>query len=273
MKKDIAIIGAGIVGTAIARELSCCDLSCVLLEKHNDVGAETSKANSAILHTGFDAPPGSLEARLVRDSYNEFCRIAPAMGIALEKTGALLVAWTEEEVQSLPAIVKKARENGVMDVAELSLEELYTREPDLAPGALAALEVPRESIIDPFTPVITFATQAARNGVEILCSHTLLGVRTEGGTHFLQTTGGSIEANCVINAAGLYSDEVDRLFGHEVFTVTPRKGEFIIYDKIARSLASSIILPVPTEKNERHARFTYSIWQSIGGSHRRRPKG
>ena len=251
MEKDVAIIGGGVVGTAIARELSRYNCSCVLIEANSDVGAATSKGNSAILHTGFDAPPGSLESQLVQASYQAFGEHTASLGIAVERTGALLVAWTDDQVQALPAIIEKARKNGVNDVAEVSLESLYEREPHLAKGAKAALEVPGESIIDPFTPVIAFATQAALNGTEFRFNSTVQDVQTgDRGLHHIETASGTIQARYVINAAGLYSDEIDRLFGHDVFHVTPRKGEFVIYDKIARPLVNHILLPVPTEKTK-----------------------
>ena len=251
MRREIAVIGGGIVGVAIARELSRYDTSCVLLEKNHDIGAGTSKANSALLHTGFDEPPDMIESRLLPRSFRLFREQGPALGIAIEQVGGLLVAWTEEQVRALPAILQNAHRNGVADAGEISAEELYRREPHLAPGALGALEVPEESIVDPFTPVIAFATQAALNGVEFRLESAVRGVRTdEDGLHHLETASGAVTARYVINAAGLYSDEVDRMFGHEDFHVTARKGEFLIYDKIARPLLNAIILPVPTEKTK-----------------------
>ncbi len=248
---DIAVIGGGVVGTAIVRELSCYDISCVLIEKNSDVGAGTSKGNSAILHTGFDAPPGSLESRLMRRSYERFHEIAGGLNIAIEHVGALLVAWDKDQVAEFPKILKKAHENGVTDVAEISVQELRKRVPELATGALAAIEVPGESIIDPFTPIIAFATQAALNGIEIMCDSPVLGIRTdEEGIHHIKIPSGEINAQIVINAAGLYSDEIDRMFGHDVFHVRPRKGEFVIYDKVARPLVNHILLPIPTEKTK-----------------------
>src|SRR5437764_2842781 len=113
---EVAVIGAGVVGTAIARALAVADVSCVLIDAANDVGAGTSKANTAILHTGFDAVPGSLESRLLRRGYELLGKYARSAGIPGERTGALLVAWTQEQAAELPAIEDKARRNGVTDV-------------------------------------------------------------------------------------------------------------------------------------------------------------
>ena len=148
---DVAIVGAGVVGCAIARELSRYELRVTLLEAGADVGAGTSKANTALLHTGFDAKPGTLEARLVARGYELLSAYAERVGIPVERTGALLVAWDEEQHARFPEIVEQAQANGHDDLRELGSEELYRREPKLGLGALGALEVAGESIICPFT--------------------------------------------------------------------------------------------------------------------------
>ena len=136
---DVAIIGAGVVGTAIARALTAFDLRCVLLDAADDVGTGTSKANTAILHTGFDAKPGSLESRLLTRGSGLLRTYAEQAGIAVERTGAVLVAWTAEQAAALPAVIAAARGNGYLPVRELSAAEVYEREPALGPGALAGL--------------------------------------------------------------------------------------------------------------------------------------
>ena len=133
---DVVVIGAGVVGTAIARTLARYSLDLVLLDAAPDVGTGTSKANTAILHTGFDAKPGSLESRLLRRGSALLRAYAEAAGIPVERTGALLVAWTPEQAAALPAIEENARRNGYLAVRPLRAEELYAREPELGPGAL-----------------------------------------------------------------------------------------------------------------------------------------
>ena len=142
---DVVVIGAGVVGTAIARTLARYSLDLVLLDAAADVGTGTSKANTAILHTGFDAKPGSLESQLLRRGSALLLAYAEAAGIPVERTGALLVAWTPEQAAALPAIAENARRNGYLAVRPLRAEELYAREPELGPGALAALEIQDES--------------------------------------------------------------------------------------------------------------------------------
>src|SRR5262245_54419083 len=285
---DVAIIGAGVVGAAIARELSRYELSCVLIEGGADVGAGTSKANTAIWHTGFDAKPGSLESRLLRRSYTLLDQYMDEAGIAVERLGALLVAWTEEQLAALPSIVDRARQNGVGDVRLVSPEEVYAREPHLNTGALGGLLVPGESIFCPFSLPLALATQAVLNGVALKLAHPVTEVRAfsrpsprqpapcaaivseqEGrgasadlwrageqatgdeldGPHWaylLHGPGGSVCCRYLVNAAGLYADTIDRLLGHVDFTVTPRRGELIVFDKLARALVNHILLPVPT---------------------------
>src|SRR5688572_28975532 len=132
---DVAVVGGGVVGCAIARELSRYDLRVTLLEAGPDVGAGTSKANTALLHTGFDAKPGTLESRLVARGYALLSEYAPRVGIPVERTGALLVAWDDEQLGRFPAIVAAARANGDATVREVAVDELHRREPALGPGA------------------------------------------------------------------------------------------------------------------------------------------
>jgi glycerol-3-phosphate dehydrogenase len=245
---DVAIIGAGVVGCAIARELAQYRLRVLLLEAASDVGSGTSKANTAILHTGFDAKPGTLEARLVRRGQALLDAYGPQAGIAIERTGALLVAWDTEQLAALPGIAETAARNGYTAARPLAADALYRREPQLGPGALGALEIPDESLICPFTPPLAFATQAVANGVELaLDSPVQLVQRAPDGAHVLVTPRGMFRARHVVNAAGLQSDIIDRQFDHDTFTVTPRRGELIVYDKLARSLLRHILLPVPTK--------------------------
>lgn len=244
---DVAVVGAGVVGCAIARRLARhARLRVALVEAEDDVGQGTSKANTAILHTGFDAVPGSLEARLVREGHGLLGAYAAETGIPVERVGALLVAWDEEQLAALPRLAQKAERNGYHETRPLGPGELYAREPHLGPGALGALHVPGESIICPWTTTLAYATQAVRAGVDLhLNTRVEQASRGEGG-HLLGTSRGAVRARRLINAAGLHADTLDRLLGHEDFTVTPRRGQLLVYDKLARPLVRHILLPVPT---------------------------
>lgn len=243
---DVAIIGAGVVGSAIAREFAKHDLTLCLIDAAADVGEATSKSNTAILHTGFDMTPGSLEAKLVSQGYQLLKAYAGEVNIAVEKLGGLLVAWSDEEVANLPKLKEKAIANGYTECELITKEELYKLEPNLGDGALAALTVPGEWIIDPWSPIVAFATQAKLAGCEIRLNTKVLDIAVAGELITLGTNDQPITCKYLINAAGLYSDEIDKLLGISDFKVRPRRGELIVFDKLSRSLINHIILPVPS---------------------------
>jgi glycerol-3-phosphate dehydrogenase len=244
---DVAVVGAGVVGSAIARALARHpDLRVALVEAQDDVGQGTSKANTAILHTGFDAVPGSLEARLVREGARLLAAYAAESGIPVEPVGALLVAWGEEQLAALPRLAEKAERNEYWDTRLIGPVELYEREPRLGPGALAALHVPGESIICPWTTTLAYATQAVRHGVDLHLNCRVEKASRQSGVHVLDTGRGTLRARLLVNAAGLYADTLDRQLGRDDFTVTPRRGQLLVFDTFARELVRHILLPVPT---------------------------
>ncbi len=248
---DVAVIGAGVVGSAIARELARYQLRCTLVESEPDVGMGTSKASTAIWHTGFDAKPGSLEARLLTRGYHLLESFVPQAGIAHERSGAVLVAWNEDQFNALPALLAKAHQNGVTDVRRITAEEVYQFEPRLNAGALGGLLVPGESIICTFGVPLALATQAVSNGVDLTLNFPVKKITAiDPQSYELSGPGGTLTARYVINAAGLYSDEIDRLFGYQRFTVTPRRGELIVFDKLTRPLINHVLLPIPTGKTK-----------------------
>jgi glycerol-3-phosphate dehydrogenase len=247
MDRDVVIVGAGVVGAAIARELTRYELDVMLLEAGPDVGAGTSKANTALLHTGFDAKPGTLEARLVKRGYELLSEYAPSVGIPIERSGALLVAWDEQQRAEFGGIVERARANGHEAIRELGADELYRREPALGPGALGALEVADEGLICPFTTPLAFATEAVLAGCELRRDTPVTGIERIDGGFRVEAGNASLTTRRLVNAAGLRSDEIDRMVGGGGFTVTPRRGELIVFDKLARPLVRHIVLAVPTQ--------------------------
>jgi glycerol-3-phosphate dehydrogenase len=246
---DVAIIGAGVVGAAVARELAQYNLRCVLIEAGEDVGAGTSKANTAILHTGFDAKPGYLETRLVQRGYQLLKDYSAQTGIPVEPLGAVLVAWEEDQLRALPAIREAAHRNNSPDVEIISVEELYRLEPKLGAGALGALIVPRESIICPFTVPIAYATQAVVNGVTLRLNSPVQRIeRTPEGDYLLYTPSeATITSRYLVNVAGLYADTINRMLGYDEFGVIPRRGQLLVFDKMSRGLVNHILLPVPSK--------------------------
>lgn len=247
---DVVVIGGGVVGTAVARHLGGYDLSVALIEARGDVGDATSKANTAILHTGFDAVPGSLESTLVARGFSLLKEYAGTVGIPIEEIGAILVAWTPEELAELPILHKKAEKNGYHACRIVDADEVYSALPNLGPGALGGLVVPDEGIICPWTTPLAYATEAHLRGVEFFLDCAVLDIEIGDETTTLVTSAGPMKTRWVVNAAGLGADVVDGFFGFARFTVVPRRGELIVYDKFARGLVDHIVLPVPTAKGK-----------------------
>ena len=245
---DIVIIGAGAVGCALARELSKYKLRVVAVEKNEDVGAETSKANSAVIHTGYDAKPGTLESQLVVAANPMYDKITKDLDIPFARIGALLPAVTDEQFAQLPALKHKAMMNRVYDIEYKTGAELLQMEPNLNPEVKGGLYIPRESIIDPFLLCVGLAENAADNGIEFLLGTKCTGIKVEdGAVTTVNTTAGDIATKYVINAAGLYCDEIASFVGKNDYSVTPRKGQFYILDKNTSCKVGMIILPIPTK--------------------------
>ncbi|BBZ32802.1 NAD(P)/FAD-dependent oxidoreductase [Mycolicibacterium confluentis] len=247
---DVIVVGGGIVGAAIARALAATSLSVTLAEARQDIGDGTSKANTAILHTGFDATPGTLESRLVARGYEMLGEYAEQTGIALERTGAMLVAWTDEERDALPGLKDKAERNGYHRCEIVDVDEVYRRVPDLGPGALAGLTVPDESIICTWSTNLALATDAVRRGARLVRNARVTAVHTDADGTTLTTSAGELRGRWVINAAGLGADHLDKAFGHDRFTVTPRRGELLVFDKLSRPMVPCIVLAVPSSRGK-----------------------
>jgi len=247
---DVVIIGGGVVGCAVARELSSFELKIALIESRSDVGDATSKSNTAILHTGFDSLPGSLESAMVARGYTLLSAYALATGIPVEHTGAVLVAWDAEQLAVLPSLKSKAEKNGYLHCELIDTAEVYARIPDLGPGVHGGLTVPDESIICPWTTPLAFATEAKSRGVEIRLNTHVHGVEVGPNASVLNTSTGKIRTRWVVNVAGLGGDVIDSMFGFDRFTLVPRRGELLVFDKLTRPMAPTIVLPVPTEKGK-----------------------
>lgn len=244
---DVAVIGAGVVGCAVARHLSLAGLRCALLDARADVGSGTSKANTAILHTGFDAVPGSLESRLVARGYRLLRAWAPLAGVSIEETDALLVAWDDEQEATLPRLAEKSRSNGHHDIELLDARAVHDAEPHLGPGVTGGMLVRGEHIIDPWSTPIGFAREAVTAGCALLTYFEVVAVDVRPDTTALQSSDGrEVSTRFVVNTAGIHGDTLHRMMGFDGFTIRPRRGELIVFDKFARGLLTRTILPVPT---------------------------
>ncbi|OWJ68166.1 NAD(P)/FAD-dependent oxidoreductase [Inquilinus limosus] len=248
---DLAVIGAGVVGCAMARRFALNGARVLVLEKGADILSGASKANSAILHTGFDAPPGSLELDCVQRGHAEYLALREEMNLPLLETGAIVVAWTEEEEARLGELERQAHLNGVGDARILPAAEIRRIESNLSDRARAGLHVPREHVIDPWSPFLGYATQVRTRGGEIVFDAEVTGGGFDGEAWTLEAPPRRFKARSVANCAGLFGDLVDRrLLGSSSFEIRPRKGQFAVFDKAAARLLTSIILPVPSERTK-----------------------
>ncbi len=247
--KKIVIIGAGVVGCAIARELSKYKgLDIVVLDKREDVGGDASKSNSAIIHTGYDAVPNTLESQLVVASNPMFPKLVKQLDVEFKLIGAILPAINDEQYEQLGKIKEKAFKNRVYDVEYVTKEEIIKMEPNINKDVKGGLIIPREGIIDPFTFTVALAENSASNGVVYKLNTEVLGINVENNKiKSLETNNGNIEADYIINSSGVYCDEIANMVRKSNYTVNARRGEFFILDKNTECKVNSIILPIPTK--------------------------
>lgn len=247
-KADVVIIGGGITGTAIARELSKYDLDVVLFEKAPDIGVGSTKANSAILHAGFDAKPGSLKAALNVRGNKLYHDLEEELGLDIKWTGSLVVAVNDEETETLKELLERGRTNGVPGLSLLSREEVLAKEPSLTEKVTSALWAPSAGIFLPFGAALAFAENAVKNGVKVVTDCPVEEIVTEAGKITgVRTSQGFVKAKYVINAAGVHADEVSRLAGDDSFGIKPRKGEYILFDKKVSNLVQNVLFPTPSK--------------------------
>jgi glycerol-3-phosphate dehydrogenase len=245
MTCDIAIIGGGVVGTAIARELSRYALKTILLEARPELGDESSKGNSALMCSGVDVPAGTLERKLVKRGYARYCAEAPLMGLPIRKVGAIVLAWTEEQEATLHKDLADAcAEDFTAEM--LGSAEVYRRWPHFGPGIRCGLWLPDEAIVDPFSTPHAYALDALENGVEVRRSWCVQRVAQTPQGWRLFGHDKQLDARCVVNAGGIRGDEVDALAGYGDFAIRPRRGQYLILDKSARAIHDVIAMPAPT---------------------------
>lgn len=248
---DVVIIGGGVVGCAMVRRFTLEGARVLLLEKSPDILSGASKGNSAILHTGFDAPTASLELQCMKDGYREYLDIRSKMSLPLLETGAMVVAWNEADLHKLQGIVQQAHDNGVADVSLIDRQQVHALEPYLALNALGAARVPGEFLIDPWSAPLGYLLQALMHGAEVKFNTQVDGGRFDGQIWSLETTAGMIRGKTIINCAGLFGDVLEqKLLGQSSFSIHPRKGQFVVFDKAAARYLTNIILPVPNERTK-----------------------
>lgn len=250
---DVVIIGAGVVGTGIARELSRYDVRAVLVEKQADVAFGATKANTALVHAGYDAEPGTWKARLNVRGNALYPKVCADLGVAYRNCGSLVAAIREDEIVHLHELKARGARNGVPGLEVIPGERAREIEPNVNPSVIAALWAPTGGITSPWELAIAYAENAVANGVELLLSAPVTGieVRGWGGRAFsVRCPGAVIDARFVVNAAGIWADDIERMVGQDDFEITPRRGEYYLFDKRVGDLVSRPLFPVPGESSK-----------------------
>ena len=245
---DVCIIGGGVIGCAIARELSRMDLSIVLLEKNSDVSEGTTKGNSAIVHAGYDAKPGSLKARYNVAGNLVFADWCAELDVPYRRNTSLVVAFRDEDLPGLQELVERGIKNGVTGLRVIDEQELRFREPAIGPQAKGALLAETGGICGPYELTIELAVHAVINGAEIRLNCLASRVeRLPGDEGFLVfTPQGPVRCHVLVNAAGVYADEINNQLSQDQFRITPRRGEYLMIDKTFGKSFSATIFQMPT---------------------------
>lgn len=243
---DVIIIGAGVTGSAIARELSRYELKVAVLDRASDVCEGTSKANSGIAHAGFDAKPGTLKAKLNVEGSRIMPELSRELDFPYKQNGSLVLCFDEADRPKLQKLYEQGAANGVKDIRILEKEQLQELEPNVSKVAVAALYAPTGGIVCPFNLTIALAENAAVNGVEFYLNTEVQNLQKKGNGYKVITGRGDFETKLLINAAGVYAGYFHNLVSTEKIHIIPRKGEYCLMDKKVGNLVRSTIFQLPT---------------------------
>lgn len=244
---DIAIIGAGVVGAMVARELSRYELKTVILEKENDVAMGATKANSAIVHAGFDAPTGSLKAAMNVKGALMMEKVCRELGVKYKKNGSLVIGFSEKDRKTVNDLYLRGVANGVERLEIIEKEKLKTLEPNVSDDAMFALYAPTGAIVCPYELTVAAIGNAMDNGVELRRNYKVDRIEKKEHCFEIYSEKEKVEAATVINCAGMYSDSVAEMIGDRSFDIHARKGEYVLLDKECGKTVSHTIFTMPTK--------------------------
>ncbi|MBQ3938314.1 MAG: NAD(P)/FAD-dependent oxidoreductase [Clostridia bacterium] len=242
---DVLVIGAGVTGCAIARELSKYRLRICVIEKEEDVCSGTSKANSGIVHAGFDPEPGSMMAKMNIRGAELIRRLHSELDFAYRENGALVLCFDEADIGKLRALYERGVKNGVQGLRILTGDEARALESAIAENVVAALHAPTAGVVCPFGMTIAFAENAADNGAEFRFLTEITGIEKCAEGYAVNTNCGRLTAKYVVNAAGVYADKMHNCVSGEKISITPRRGEYLLMDKEVGGLVDSTIFQLP----------------------------
>lgn len=243
---DVVIIGAGVVGCAVARELARYQLKTVVLEKSEDVCCGTSKANSAIVHAGFDAEPGTWKAKMNVIGSKKMEELSKELDFPYKRNGSLVLCFDEKDFPKLEALKQKGIENGVEGLEIITGEKIWEIEPNLSKNVKAMLYAPTGAIICPFKLTIALAENANVNGVEFAFDTEVKNIQKTAAGYRIETTKECYETKCIVNAAGVYADVFHNMVSEEKLSITPRRGEYCLMDKKIGNFVSHTVFQLPT---------------------------
>lgn len=244
---DVCIIGAGVIGTNIGRELAKYKVRVCILEKEEDVSCGASKANSGIVHGGYSDKPGTLKAELCVKGNRMYEQLNKELNFGYRETGSLVLAFREEDGKTLQKLYDYGIANGVGGLEIITGEQARVREPYLSKEVTAALYCANAGITSPYEFVIALAENAIANGVELKLKTLVTGIKKLANHFEIMTNQGEIQAKYVVNAAGVYSDKISSMVGVDGFIISPRRGQYVLLDKDQNYLVNSVIFQVPTE--------------------------
>jgi len=244
---DIAIIGAGVVGGMIARELSKYNLSLCIIEKESDVAMGASKANSGIIHAGYDAKCGSLKAILNVKGSRMMKQITEELGVKYKNNGSLVIGYNEEDMSAISELYKRGKNNGVEKLEIIDKVKLKQLEPNISEKAIGALFAPTGAIVCPYDLTVAAIGNAMDNGAVLKLEFKVKSINLSDGYYEILSDKERIQAKYIINAAGLFADEVAGMVGDNSFKIHPRRGEYLILDKEFGGLAKHTIFRVPSK--------------------------
>lgn len=244
---DVVIIGAGVTGCAVARELSRYQLKTIVLEKEEDVCCGTSKANSAIVHAGFDAKPGSWKARMNAEGSKMMKALSEELDFPYKQNGSVVLCFEEEDIPKLEELKNSGIKNGIEKLEIVTGQRIWEIEPNLSKNVKAMLYAPTGAIVCPFKLTIALAENANVNGAEFAFNTQVTQIeKTEYG-YKIETDQGIYETKCIVNAAGVYADVWNNMVSSKKLSITPRKGEYYLLDKKAGDFVSKTVFQLPTK--------------------------
>lgn len=248
---DIVVVGGGVVGGLILRELSAYEAKICLLEKEEDVATGSSKANSGIVHAGFDAKEGTNKAKFNVLGSEMMPKVTSDLGVKFKNNGSLVVAFSDEDMQTVQSLYERGINNGVKGLEVIGRDELVALEPNISDEAVGALYAKTGGIVCPYELTIAAIGNAMDNGADLKTEFEVSSIKFNDGVFTLTSTSGeTVETKYVINAAGIYADKIANMIGDDSFKIGARKGEYILLDKTSGSFATRTIFTCPTKKGK-----------------------